>query len=149
MGASVIEADASRFRRIEGSEVDWTEKQLRRQAIKEFINALDGEASPLNPHQAPKALSPSDPAAAWTTRGRHKVMFGYAGLMRYRLVRPNYMTPQDAVLGTMQQQVFDELLRRSRRERKDKMVDLATSLIEWSEERCTDRTILQWDAEDE
>jgi hypothetical protein len=24
----------------------------------------------------PKAMSPSDPAAAWTTRGRAKVMFG-------------------------------------------------------------------------
>ena len=76
--ASVIEADASRFQRIEGSEVDWTEKQLRRKAIKEFIDALDGEASPLNPDQPPKALSPTDPGAAWTTRGRHKVMFGYS-----------------------------------------------------------------------
>jgi len=33
---------------------------------------------PINPKQKPKALSPSDPAAAWTTRGRHKVMFGYS-----------------------------------------------------------------------
>ncbi len=23
-------------------------------------------------------MSPSDPSAAWTTRGRHKVMFGYS-----------------------------------------------------------------------
>ena len=44
----------------------------------EFIDALDGEASPLNPDQPPKALSPTDPGAAWTTRGRHKVMFGYS-----------------------------------------------------------------------
>jgi len=25
-----------------------------------------------------RELSPTDPAAAWTTRGRHKVMFGYS-----------------------------------------------------------------------
>ncbi len=76
--ASVIEADASRFQRVEGSEVDWTEKQLRRRAIREFIDALESEAPPVNPDQPPKALSPTDPAAAWTTRGRHKVMFGYS-----------------------------------------------------------------------
>jgi transposase len=51
--ASVIEANASRFQRVEGSEVDWTNEQQ-------------------------KALSPSDPCAAWTTRGRHKVMFSYS-----------------------------------------------------------------------
>jgi transposase len=76
--ASVIEADASRFQRVEGSEVDWTEKQLRRRAIREFLDALESEAPPINPDQPPKALSPTDPAAAWTTRGRHKIMFGYS-----------------------------------------------------------------------
>jgi transposase len=76
--ASVIEADASRFKRIEGSEVDWSEAQRARRPIREYLAALDGERSPTNPERAPKALSPSDPAAAWTTRGRHKVMFGYS-----------------------------------------------------------------------
>jgi transposase len=76
--ASVIEADASRFKRIEGSEVDWTEEQRARRPIREYLAALDGEQPPTNPERAPKALSPSDPAAAWTTRGRHKVMFGYS-----------------------------------------------------------------------
>jgi hypothetical protein len=28
--------------------------------------------------QVGKAMSPSDPSAAWTTHGRHKVMFGYS-----------------------------------------------------------------------
>jgi hypothetical protein len=74
----VIEADASRFQRIEGSEVDWTDAQRARRPIAEYLAALDGEQSPTNPERAPKALSPSDPAAAWTTRGRHKVMFGYS-----------------------------------------------------------------------
>ena len=76
--ASVIEADASRFHRIEGSEVDWTDEHLASRPVREYLAALDGEHSPTNPERAPKALSPTDPAAAWTTRGRHKVMFGYS-----------------------------------------------------------------------
>jgi transposase len=76
--ASVIEADASRFQRVKGFEIDWSEKQLSRRAIKDYMDALESENPPINPKQKPKALSPTDPAAAWTTRGRHKVMFGYS-----------------------------------------------------------------------
>lgn len=76
--ASVIEADASRFHRVEGSVVDWTDAQKASRPVREYLAALDTERSPNNPDQQPKALSPSDPAAAWTTRGRHKVMFGYS-----------------------------------------------------------------------
>jgi len=76
--ASVIEADASRFQRVDGSEVDWTSEQRASRPVREYLAALDGDTPPLNPRQKPKAMSPSDPAAAWTTRGRHKVMFGYS-----------------------------------------------------------------------
>ena len=76
--ASVVEADASRFKRVEGSEIDWTDGQRARRPIREYLAALDGENGPINPERAPKALSPTDPAAAWTTRGRYKVMFGYS-----------------------------------------------------------------------
>ena len=76
--ASVIEADASRFARIEGAEVEWSEKQLARRAIREYVDALESENAPINPNRKPKAISPTDPTAAWTTRGRHKVMFGYS-----------------------------------------------------------------------
>jgi transposase len=76
--ASVIEANASRFQRVAGAEVAWTEEQLSQRAIKEFFEALESENPPINPDQPPKAMSPTDPAAAWTTRGRHKVMFGYS-----------------------------------------------------------------------
>jgi IS5 family transposase len=76
--ASVIEADASRFKRIEGSEIDWTDEERARRPIREYLAALDGKDRTSNPDRAPKALSPIDPAAAWTTRGRHKVMFGYS-----------------------------------------------------------------------
>ena len=76
--ASVIEADASRFKRVEGSEIDWTEAQRARRPVHEYLTALDGENAPTNPERAPKALSPTDPCAAWTKRGRHKVMFAYS-----------------------------------------------------------------------
>jgi transposase len=76
--ASVIEADASRFQRVEGDEINWTDAQQARRPIREYVSALDGEHSPTNPERKPKALSPTDPSAAWTTRGRHKVMFGYS-----------------------------------------------------------------------
>jgi len=76
--ASVIEADASRFQRVEGGEVDWTEAQRSSRPVREYLAALDGEHSPTNPDRKPKAISPTDPTAAWTTRGRHKVMFGYS-----------------------------------------------------------------------
>jgi transposase len=76
--ASVIEANASRFARIEGSDIDWTDAQRAQRPIAEYLTALDGESVPINPARAPKALSPTDPTAAWTTRGRHKVMFGYS-----------------------------------------------------------------------
>ena len=66
--ASVIEADASRFARIEGAEIDWSEEQKAQRPIREYLEALDGETAPTNPERAPRALSPTDPCAAWTTR---------------------------------------------------------------------------------
>ncbi|HEX2483637.1 MAG TPA: hypothetical protein VHQ69_17310, partial [Methylomirabilota bacterium] len=64
--------------RVEGSEVEWTDEQRASRPVREYLAALDGEHAPTNPERKPKALSPADPAAAWTTRGRHKVMFGYS-----------------------------------------------------------------------
>ncbi len=76
--ASVIEANASRFQRVEGSVVDWTDEQRASRPVSEYLVALEGENPPTNPKQKPKAMSPTDPSAAWTTRGRNKVMFGYS-----------------------------------------------------------------------
>jgi transposase len=72
--ASVIEADASRFARVEGAAVDWSAEARGRRPVREYLAALDGEAG----GRKPKALSPTDPAAAWTARGRNKVMFAYS-----------------------------------------------------------------------
>ena len=76
--ASVIEADASRFARVDGAAIDWTDEQQAQRPVREYLEALDGEHSPVNPERKPKALSPTDPTAAWTARGRNKIMFGYS-----------------------------------------------------------------------
>jgi transposase len=76
--ASVIEANASRFERVEGSQVDWSDEQRASRPVQEYLAALESDNPPINPDQEPKAMSPTDPSAAWTTRGRHKVMFGYS-----------------------------------------------------------------------
>ena len=54
--ASVIEADASRFQRVEGSTVDWTNAQLARRPVREYLAGLDGEHTPTNSARKPKAL---------------------------------------------------------------------------------------------
>jgi len=51
---------------------------LARRPIVEYVEALESENPTTNPERPPKAISPVDPSAAWTTRGRNKVMFGYS-----------------------------------------------------------------------
>ena len=55
--ASVIEADASRFRRVQGSEIDWSDDARARRPIREYLEALDGEQSPTNPEREPPAFA--------------------------------------------------------------------------------------------
>ncbi len=74
--ASVIEADASRFQRVGGSEIDWTHEQQANHPVQVFLVTLESENAPINPECAPKVMSPSDPCATWATRELHKVMFG-------------------------------------------------------------------------
>jgi transposase len=76
--ASVIEANASRFQRVEGASIDWTDAQRASRPVQDYLTALESDDPPINPERPPKAVSPTDPTAAWTTRGRHKVMFGYS-----------------------------------------------------------------------
>ncbi len=76
--ASVIEADASRFQRVKGNEVEWTEEQINSRPVREYLESLDSEPSPTSRARKPKAMSPVDPAAAWTARGRNKIMFAYS-----------------------------------------------------------------------
>ena len=115
--ASVIEANASRFQRVEGSEVDWTPEQRARRPVSEYLVALESENPPINPAQKPKAMSPTDPAAAWTTRGRHKVMFGYS--LNYLIDMENAVILDVEATPT----------------RISKEVDAAETMVERTEER--------------
>ena len=115
--ASVIEANASRFQRVEGSEVDWTPEQRATRPVSEYLVALESENPPINPAQKPKAMSPTDPAAAWTTRGRHKVMFGYS--LNYLIDMENAVILDVEATPT----------------RISKEVDAAETMVERTEER--------------
>ena len=44
--ASVIEANASRFQRVEGGEVAWTQDQRSRRPVRDYLAALEDEQSP-------------------------------------------------------------------------------------------------------
>jgi len=56
--ASVIEADASRSQWVEGSEIEWSEKQLAQRAIRGYVDALESENTPLNLCQNPRPYRP-------------------------------------------------------------------------------------------
>jgi len=71
---------------------------------------LESANPPTNPT---KAMSPTDPAAAWTTRGRHKVMFGYLIDMENAVIVDIEATPM----------------------RISKEVDATETMIEWTEDR--------------
>jgi transposase len=74
--ASVIEADASRYHGVAPDEIDWTDAQRQKRAVKEYLEAMDA-ADPDPARKTPKVISPSDPAAAWTAKANKRVQFGY------------------------------------------------------------------------
>ncbi|MEK9723196.1 MAG: IS1182 family transposase [Rhodospirillaceae bacterium] len=151
--ASVIEADASRFQRVDGAEVDWTDAQRASRPVREYLAALNGDNPPTNPRQKPKAMSPSDPAAAWTTRGRHKVMFGYS--LNYLIntesavivdmeATPTRISKEVEATGTMIERTRERLGVKPRRIAGD--VAYGTGkLLGWLVDRGIDPHIPVWD----
>jgi transposase len=95
--ASVMEANASRYHGVPPDEIDWTDAQKQKRAVAEYLEALDAEVkrqaqaesdsdsgmdeggAERQPPQrkAPKVISPSDPASAWTAKANKRVQFGY------------------------------------------------------------------------
>ncbi len=74
--ASVIEADASRYRGVSGDEeIDWSDPRLDTRPVREYLAALDPE--PDRSRKVPKVISLSDPASAWTAKANKRVLFGY------------------------------------------------------------------------
>jgi hypothetical protein len=56
--ASVIEVDASRVQRVEGSEVSWTPGQRASRHVSEYLVALEIENPPINPNKNPRRCRP-------------------------------------------------------------------------------------------
>ena len=75
--ASVIEADASRYHGVEPEKIDWSSVERPTRAVREYLDALDRSEEPEPGRKAPKVISPSDPAAAWTAKANKRVQFFY------------------------------------------------------------------------
>jgi len=74
--ASVIEADASRYRGKAPDEIDWSLPERQTRAVAEFLAALDDEDENAD-RKLPKVISLSDPCSAWTAKANKRVQFGY------------------------------------------------------------------------
>ena len=74
--ASVMEADASRYHGKPPGEIDWSLPERQTRAAAEFLGGLEDENPEAN-RKLPKAISPSDPCAAWTAKANKRVQFGY------------------------------------------------------------------------
>jgi transposase len=87
--ASVMEANASRYRGKPPDELEWTDAQRQKRAVAEYLAGLEveagspdeldggGEGQPLPDRKPPKVISPSDPSSAWTAKANKRVQFGY------------------------------------------------------------------------
>jgi len=76
--ASVIEADASRYHKVEDLVEPTDGRDGASRPVREYFSELDSDNPLCTPTKKAKALSPSDPAAAWTTRGGRNVEFAYS-----------------------------------------------------------------------
>jgi transposase len=74
--ASVMEADASRYRGKAPDEIDWSLPERQTRAVVEFLTALDDD-DPTADRKLPKVISPVDPCSAWTAKANKRVQFGY------------------------------------------------------------------------
>ena len=74
--ASVMEADASRYKGVAGdTPIDWSDPTLDTRAVREYLDALDPVPDP--DRKQPKVISLSDPCSAWTAKANKRVQFGY------------------------------------------------------------------------
>jgi transposase len=74
--ASVMEADASRYRGKAPDEIDWSAPERQTRAVAEFLSGLDDEVANAD-RKPPKVISPTDPCSAWTAKANKRVQFGY------------------------------------------------------------------------
>jgi transposase len=74
--ASAVKADANRHRGAPGDErVDLCDPKHSTRAVREYLAALDAQGEP---DSAPKAVSPTDPAARWTAGPGGPAFYAYS-----------------------------------------------------------------------
>jgi transposase len=74
--ASAVKADANRHRGTPGDEpVDLRDPEHSTRAVREYLAALDAQGEP---ETAPKAISPTDPAARWTAGPGGPAFYAYS-----------------------------------------------------------------------
>jgi transposase len=74
--ASVVAADASRQRGVpSGQVVDWTDPALSTRAVREYLQALDGESLA---QVLPKNISLTDPQSRWTAAPGGPAFYAYS-----------------------------------------------------------------------
>jgi transposase len=74
--ASVVAADANRQRGVSSSEaVDWKDPALSTRAVREYLEALDGESLA---QELPKNISLTDPQARWTAAPGGPAFYAYS-----------------------------------------------------------------------
>lgn len=72
--ASVIEAEACRYRGAENvGEIDWSSLKASR-AVREYLSALEAVDTPGKP---PKRIALADPCSTWTAKASKRFQFGY------------------------------------------------------------------------
>jgi transposase len=72
--ASVVAADASRQRGVPGSTaMDWNDPALSTRAVREYLEALDGD-----PQVPPRNISLTDPQARWTAAPGGPAFYAYS-----------------------------------------------------------------------
>jgi transposase len=159
--ASVIKADASRARGIDGHEgIDWSQGEASSRAVREYLDALEESApqendpSPVESAAPPKRVSPTDPAARWTAAPGGPAFYAYstnylidlrAGIIVDVEATPAYRSQEVDSTKTMVDRVEQRLQLKPQRLVGDTAYGTA-SLLGWMvEEKAIEPHVPVWD----
>jgi transposase len=152
--ASVIRADASRARGIDGSaSIDWSTAEATR-AVREYLEALDASAPEEQSAAMPKRISPTDPCARWTAAPGGPAFYAYstnylidlrAGIIVDVEATPAYRTQEVASTRTMIDRVEQLMQLKPRRLVGDTAYGTAALLGWMVEEKAIEPHVPVWD----
>jgi hypothetical protein len=147
--ASVIRADASRARGIDGhSPIAWNTAQATR-AVREYLEALDARVPEEISPTSPKRISPTDPSARWTAAPGGPDFYAYstnylidlrAGIIMDVEATPAYRSQEVDCARTMIDRVEQRLQLKPQRMVGDAAYGTAALLGWMVEEKAIERT---------